>query len=202
MMKSKIGTLFMIAGVALMLGVLLFFSTNVKEQNNAAAASGAVIPKVVDAIQHRRRESQTPAGAVDEELQNKVMTVVEIDGNDYIGFLGIPALELELPVMSDWSYPQLQVAPCRYTGGMYTDDLVLMAHNYNSHFGRISQLEIMDELTFTDMDGNVTVYQVVGKDVLDPTAVEEMTSGTFDLTLFTCTYGGRSRITVYCDRMI
>ena len=59
----------------------------------------------------------------------------------------------------------------------------------------------MDTVTFTDMDGNVTTYQVVGKDMLSPTAVEEMISGDFDLTLFTCTYGGGSRITIYCDRM-
>ena len=50
------------------------------------------------------------------------------------------------------------------------------------------------------MDGVVTNYEVVGLDVLVPTAVEEMTAGDFDLTLFTCTYGGQSRVAVYCDR--
>ena len=79
--------------------------------------------------------------------------------------------------------------------------MVLMAHNYNSHFGRISQLDLGDTVVFTDMDGNVVQYEVVGEDLLDPTAVEEMTSGDFDLTLFTCTYGGGSRVTVYCDRV-
>ena len=129
------------------------------------------------------------------------MTRVEIGGYDYIGYLSIPALELELPIMADWDYGQLQIAPCRYHGSVNGRDLVLMAHNYNSHFGRISQLELLDELTFTNMDGKEITYQVVGKDILDPTAVEEMTSGDFDLTLFTCTYGGGSRITVYCERV-
>ena len=75
-----------------------------------------------------------------------------------------------------------------------------MAHNYPKHFGQISDLSIGDSVVFTDMDGNVSNYSVVAKDVLSPTAVKEMTSGDFDLTLFTCTYGGKSRITVYCDR--
>ena len=75
-----------------------------------------------------------------------------------------------------------------------------MAHNYDSHFGPISKLEIGDSVIFVDMDGNTITYEVVGKDILAPTAVEEMTSGAFDLTLFTCTYGGASRVTVYCDR--
>ena len=51
------------------------------------------------------------------------------------------------------------------------------------------------------MDGVTITYKVVAKDILDPTAVEEMTEGTYDLTLFTCTYGGQSRVTVFCDRI-
>lgn len=51
-----------------------------------------------------------------------------------------------------------------------------------------------------DMDGVRSDYQVASVEVLAPTAVEEMTSGTYDLTLFTCTYGGRSRVAVRCQR--
>ena len=40
--------------------------------------------------------------------------------------------------MSDWSYPQLRVALCRYTGSVYDDSLIIMAHNYDWHFGGIS----------------------------------------------------------------
>ena len=127
------------------------------------------------------------------------MTEVEIDGNLYIGYLSIPALNMELPIMSDWSYAQLQIAPCRYHGSIRGEDLVLMAHNYRSHFGYINRLELGDQVIFTDMDGKTTVYTVVGQDILDPSAVEVITAGEYDLTLFTCTYGGASRITVYCD---
>ena len=128
------------------------------------------------------------------------MTEVEINGYAYIGYLSIPTLELELPIMADWDYPRLQIAPCRYTGSVRGEDLVLMAHNYASHFGTISQLKPGDSVIFTDMDGIVTMYEVVAQDILDPYAVEEMTAGDFDLTLFTCTYGGKSRVTVYCNR--
>lgn len=73
--------------------------------------------------------------------------------------------------------------------------------NYASHFGGLSKLSEGDGVIFTDMDGITTAYEVVAQDVLHPYAVEEMTSGDFDLTLFTCTYGGKSRVTVYCDRV-
>ena len=75
-----------------------------------------------------------------------------------------------------------------------------MAHNYDKHFVNIDQLELGDAVLFTDMDGVTTGYEVVAVDILAPSAVEEMTSGAFDLTLFTCTYGGQNRVTVYCDR--
>ena len=44
------------------------------------------------------------------------------------------------------------------------------------------------------------LYTVVALDVLHPQAVDEMTAGDYDLTLFTCTFGGKSRVTVRCMR--
>ena len=51
------------------------------------------------------------------------------------------------------------------------------------------------------MDGNLFSYQVAELEELPGNAVEDMESGIWDLTLFTCTYGGRSRITVRCDEI-
>lgn len=126
--------------------------------------------------------------------------MVEIDGYGYVGYLTIPALGLELPVMAEWDYARLRLAPCRYSGSTKTGDLVIAAHNYARHFGSLQTLLAGDEVRFTDMDGVVTVYEVAAVEILQPTAVEEMTAGEYDLTLFTCTYGGQSRVTVRCDR--
>ncbi len=66
---------------------------------------------------------------------------------------------------------------------------MIAGHNYTTHhFGTLYELEEGDKVIFTDMDGVVTHYQVVALDILQPTAVEEMTAGAYDLTLFTCTY--------------
>ena len=63
------------------------------------------------------------------------------------------------------------------------------------------KLELGDSVIFTDVAGVVTRYEVVGEDILAPTDVEELVSGDFDLTLFTCTYSGKNRITVYCNKV-
>ena len=195
----------MVLGALLILGSIALMYLNQKEDDHAMEASEQVMTQLVEEIRINTDaadadvipELQKPLELLMEE--DKKMTEVEIDGYLYIGYISIPALNLELPVMSDWTYDQLQIAPCRYSGSIRGEDLVLMAHNYESHFGLISQLEIGDEVRFTDMDGKTTGYAVVGTDVLDPTAVEVITSGEYDLTLFTCTYGGSSRVTIYCD---
>ena len=48
------------------------------------------------------------------------------------------------------------------------------------------------------MDGNVFRYSVCAVEQLAKTAVEEMQTGDWDLTLFTCTKGGVMRVTVRC----
>ena len=77
---------------------------------------------------------------------------------------------------------------------------MIAAHNYASHFGGLSGLSGGEQVIFVDMDNVVSSYTVVAVEILPPTAVEEMTNGEYDLSLYTCTYGGRSRVTVRCDR--
>lgn len=127
---------------------------------------------------------------------NMEMPVETINGIDFIGVLRIPALELELPVISEWNYPNLKTAPCRYSGSAYLNNLIICGHNYTSHFGTLKNLWEGDIATFTDMDGNVFIYKMVERETLNPTDIEGMKSGNWDLTLFTCTVGGQSRVTI------
>lgn len=222
-MKAKLGTVLMILGALMVLAAVGLFVLNLREQTSAAESVQMLMPQIVDAIQQRQTEPEETEPATTEPAQptepegtddptpsqpvilpqpeNKAFPVVEIDGYGYIGFLTIPSLELELPVMADWSYAQLKIAPCRYTGEGDSNDLVIMAHNYDRHFGRISGLHPGDTVAFTDMNGVTVYYEVVALDILAPSAVEEMTAGEYDLTLFTCTYGGKTRVTVRCDRV-
>ena len=131
--------------------------------------------------------------------QGEPLTVVTIDGHDYIGTLHVPALELDLPIMSDFSYSNLKIAPTRYYGEICTKDLVICAHNYESHFGRLKLLQEGDSVLFVDMNGLTYSYVVSAVDTISPTAIDEVTSGKDDLVLLTCTPGGRARVIVRCD---
>ena len=126
------------------------------------------------------------------------MPVERYNGQDYIGILEIPAIDLKLPVISQWSYPKLRIAPCRYAGSAYTNNLVISAHNYAAHFGNIDKLFEGAAVIFTDTDGNVFNYRVGAKETLGPRDSAYMKDSGWDLTLFTCTPGGSYRVTVRC----
>ena len=142
-------------------------------------------------------EIEYPDYVLNPEMEMPVQTV---QGYDCIGVLRIPALDRELPIFSDWDYRRLKVAPCRYTGSAYLDNMTICAHNYNRHFGLLRNLSLGDLVTFTDMDGNEFRYRVGEVEILQPTAISEMTDSDWDLSLFTCTVGGRTRVTVRCSR--
>ena len=104
-------------------------------------------------------------------------------------------------MIGQWSYPRLKIAPCRYSGSVYRDDLIVAAHNYFTHFGRLRELRLGERILFTDMEENTVTYEVSCLETLMPTETEQMESGDWDLTLFTCTLGGQSRVTVRCVRI-
>ena len=134
------------------------------------------------------------------EPQVRQMQTVAVGKYDSVGILSIPVLELELPVLTDWNYEKLKSAPCHYFGSCYETDFVIAAHNYPSHFGRLKQLQPGDLVLFTDVEGTVHCYEVVLRETLAATATEEMITSGFDLSLYTCTPGGNSRVTVRCNR--
>ena len=117
-----------------------------------------------------------------------------------IGTLDIPRLNISLPIMSEWSDAKLKTAPCRYAGTAYRSGFVISGHNYRRHFGPLGRIAPGDRVTFTDVDGNVFAYNVAEIQVLKPTAIEDMLSEKWDLSLFTCTLGGQTRLTVRCEK--
>lgn len=117
---------------------------------------------------------------------------------DYLGLLSIPDLNRILPVGIEWNYPALRKTPCRYSGSVEEENLIILAHNYEAHFGGLKGLKPGAEIIFTGMDGFETEYQVADVRTLGPQSVDEMTEGDWQLILFTCTYGGEKRVVVRC----
>ncbi|MCD7862639.1 MAG: sortase [Lachnospiraceae bacterium] len=196
-MKRRIGIGLMITGTVLLLTALSLTLFQLWEEMKAGEAVSEALVQVKSAVVTQEEISS--------ETDNSIgMTVVEIDGWDYIGYLSVPALGLELPVMAEWSYEGLEIAPGRYYGSVCTNDLVIAGHNYRQHFSALKTVLVGTIVIFTDMDGNSYYYEVIRLDTLEPDQIDEMEGLTgdddWDLTLFTCTTGGRARRAIRCVR--
>lgn len=133
--------------------------------------------------------------------ESREMPTLELNGYRYIGYLDVPSLTLSLPVMEQWDYDRLQISPCRFSGNLYEDDMVLCSHNYAQHFQALKYAPIGTELTFTDAEGRVFRYAVASFETLGPHDVALLVSGEWDLTLFTCNTSGQTRCVIRCDRI-
>lgn len=195
-MSKRLGTAFVVVGLLLILSAGVLYLRNVREDYEAGVSAQAVLDELQTEV---RVSTPMPQMTPTPRPHKTEATVKVIDGNEYIGYLSIPVLEIELPVMSDWSYDKLRIAPCRHTGAVFTDNLVIAAHNYDKHFGNLKNLSVGDEISFTDMDGDLYRYTAVLIETVAPTAVEQVLESGHDLVLYTCTYGGQTRVVVYCD---
>ena len=196
--KKHLGTAIMVLGLVLVLAAACLTAYNLWDENRAERAMTDVLTKI-DALEEAIVTDSSPIDEP-EYIKNPEMEmpVLVLDGKSYIGVIEVPVLGLRLPIMSEWSYPNLKISPSRYTGSIYMNNMVIAGHNYRSHFSSLKNLRVGDQVLFTDVDGNQFDYRVAETEIVAPTEIEHMTIGDWDLTLFTCTYGGRTRFTVRC----
>ena len=195
-MRKWIGAICVFLGALCILSAVGIAVYNRWEDKNAEKTAQSLLEDVQSVIEEKQPEQPLPD---DTETIPTEMAIVKVGDYDCIGVLSIPVLNLELPVLADWSYAKLKKAPCHYYGTYYEKDFVIAAHNYQTHFGRLSQLQAGDIVIFTDVTGADHCYEVVLLETLPKEATQEMIASGFALSLYTCTPGGASRVTVRCN---
>lgn len=221
---NKIWKILVISGVILIISAILLCLYNFHESNEAFEKSQTALTGLKDIIPDipekseetytdylKKIEEKSKRNVIEEfEEKHKTdtdiaadtvseMQSVQLDGRYYCGYITLNTLGLELPVLNNWSYPNLNIAPCRYEGSPQTHDFIIAAHNYNSHFGQIKNLAEGDEIIFTNCNGEKYHYTVTYTEYIDGYSVEQMSennNSAWDMTLFTCTLNGQSRVTV------
>ena len=206
--RQKVGGGFIAVGILMLAAAVLLGGYNLYDEYRAGKSAGAVLEELQQQIPAVKTPEETSAQEVylpdDSQLPDysvnpdMEMPEKEIAGDYYIGVLEIPSLGISLPVIGEWDDDALQIAPCRYSGSAYTGNLVIAAHNYQTHFGRIKTLSSGDQMIFTDVKGRSFLYEVAAVETIQSTAVEEVLNEEWDLTLFTCTIDGFERVAVHC----
>ena len=188
-MKKLSGYFYIVIGVVFLVTAAVIVKNNLDENASAGTASDKLLEGVIE---------QVPDTVLASEDHGD-MPVVDVEGRSFIGTVQVPSLGLLLPIQSEWAKENAKVSVCRYEGSAYENDLIICGHNYAEHFGTLNELTTGDSVIVTDMNGKSFYYEVVNIETLGAYDVEEMKSGEWDLTLFTCTVGGSNRVTVRCE---
>lgn len=200
--KRTLGKKLLIVGAVCVTLALALFIYNRVMDGRAAAFSGSILEEMKQDIEELGDTQSAGIGRDPYTLpQREGKTASAMyQGYSFMGYLTIDSLSLELPVMTEWDYDRLNVSACRYSGSFAAHNLVIAAHNYSNLFGSISKLTEGDSVVFTDINGAQYRFTVRLVETLEPTAIEEMTAGDYDLSLFTCNLTGAVRVTVRCER--
>ena len=173
--RVKAGNFLITAGILLLTAALVLIGYNLYDEYRAGRAADHILElfeqNTVPSAQETD-DSELPDYIINPDME---MPVTELEGNGYIGILQIPSLELTLPVMSQWSYKGLKIAPCRYSGSVYSGSMVIAGHNYRSCFGKIGSLTEGEQVIFTDVKGRVFLYEVAGTEIVNAYDIQGMT---------------------------
>ena len=202
------GMIWMIMGLLLLLATLFLTVYNIWDGKRAELASmeeelrlESYIPEAQEYEERMRiKAQQNSLNWDDSETEEDMIEALVLDDDEYIGILEIPVLSLRLPVRLYETESGLKNSPCRMSGTIYGNDLVIAAHNYRKHFSQIKWMPMGSEVILRDVDGVIHRYTAESTEILNPDQVQEMMEGDWDLTMFTCTTGGQTRYAVRCKR--
>ncbi len=205
-MKKAQMTCFII-GIMLLISALSLCVYNIHEDQKGGEQAQLILEEIKAEIPESTETATEKKYDLFSEYETEPVfteAVIAIDDAIYIGVICIPDLGIELPVMNEWSYPNLKIAPCRYKGSYLDHNMIIAAHNYRSHFGRIGELNSGSKIIFTDITGKDYIYEVNNIENINGTDIEAMDFGSaesWDLTLFTCTLSGQSRVTIRANQV-
>lgn len=155
---------------------------------------------------------------LDEEIENEIILsklMVETEngtikpivhttenGQEYstVAVLNIPKLGINYPVLSESTEELLKISLCKFWGPNPNEigNYCIVGHNYKNKkfFGRLNELENGDIIELTDLTGRMIKYQVYDEYIVEPEDVSctsQLTNGKKEVTLITCTNGGKQR---------
>ena len=190
--RQKSGVFLLIAGLVLVLSGLSIHLMQ-KQADTAAGKTSAFLLEQLDTKTLTMPTESQPAETIDPQLPIK--TCMDYD---LIGVLQVPSVNLRLPILADWSDELLKVAPCRYQGSLTGGEMIIMGHNYTSHFYPLLSAQLGDTVVLETTEGKTLTFRVDKIEHLHRTEGEKLPSA-YPLTIVTCKLGGLERVVLRCS---
>lgn len=175
--------------------ILIFVRIKYIKEYTSESETKKVIAKI-------NEESKNIDGnEVDTEIYEKIDA--EIDGYKVIGIIKIPKINLEYPILETTTVETLNLSITKFLGKEINEigNVTLAGHNNLSGvmFGKIKKLKVGDVIELTDIQNVTLKYEIFKTYIIDPNDISCILpeqEGTREITLITCTTGGKNRYIV------
>ena len=145
--------------------------------------------------------------SINEEFKNSDKPIKEINqqiqGHKVVGIIKIPKIELEYPILETTTKETLNLSITKFWGNQINEigNVSLAGHNNlnGTMFGKTKKLEVGDIIELTDIQNVTLKYKIFKMYVIDPNDISCILpeqEGTREVTLITCTTGGKDRFIV------
>ena len=184
-MKNKLSIILKVLGLLLILIALGICIYNVVTDYLAGKYSKEALTELENTLDIPKDDTINSNDYLNNPAEE--MPISKVNGKNYIGIISIPSINIELPVLNEYTDKNLNIAPVLLKGSIYKRNAVIIAHNSTSHFKKIQKLKKGDLVSFTDLDGHIFRYEVVNKENISEQTPDLLDEGDWDLSLFTCT---------------
>ena len=190
--KSK-ALLFIICGILSFALAFIIVMNNLQENLSAANTSVDAAEHIIEYI-----KNNDDADSFDLKHSREIKTI-EYEGHNYMGVLSIPSINLTLPIIADYDFSYLTIAPCLYYGNPALNNAIICAHNYKSHFGPVRRVPTGTQVFLSTVSGDNYQYIVENIELIGSRDGIVLVTENPGLTLFTCTNGGGARYAIRCS---
>ena len=99
-----------------------------------------------------------PQDAVLEERRDNTMSVLSVDGTDFVGLLELPRYASVLPVGNEWG--KTNRYPCRFGGSIYDGSMQIGGTTQKGQYDFYRELSVGDTVRYTDAEGNRYTFTI------------------------------------------
>ena len=177
-----LGAILVIASIGLLVYSMRGYEI---DTNNAIVQIEKLLPKITQSVPHEKGNNDMPS--------------MEIDGESYVALLEMDMYKFKMPVRSVWDEKAVEAVPCRYSGSIYNNSLVIAATDAEGQMDFVNSVNTGDRLTVTDMRGEQFSYKVVKVENSNTATDEELNTDEFDLTIFVEYSGPTDYLFIRCD---
>lgn len=177
MKRNKLTYILIVLGVLLIAAAIITMAVTMISQNQAAKRASEIADDLYALMPDVKNSAPDGRG-------NVTMSMIEIEGANYVGVIDVPLYNASLPIYGMWETSKVDRFPCRYMGSMYDGSLIIGGSDHEGQFDFLKLISEGETVYVTDTTGARYHYVVSYIEITKDVSTEHLTAEESDLVLF------------------